>query len=62
MILNFLSALEKLKAANQDLPITPIVWTSEMTAEGRRFLNPADYVIHIWSESWFSLKMPNLLD
>lgn len=42
--------MEKLKEANAGEPITPIIWTSDMTVRGRQYLNPEDYTIHIWSE------------
>ncbi|CAG7727946.1 unnamed protein product, partial [Allacma fusca] len=44
-------ALAKLKEANNGEPITPIVWTSAMTDHARKFLNPKEYIIHVWSSS-----------
>ncbi|CAG7716649.1 unnamed protein product, partial [Allacma fusca] len=41
-------ALAKLKEANNGEPITPIVWTSAMTDHARKFLNPKEYIIHVW--------------
>ncbi|CAG7836289.1 unnamed protein product [Allacma fusca] len=47
-------ALTKLKDANYGHPITPIVWTSDMTTRGRRFLDASQYIIQIWTGSTHS--------
>lgn len=46
----FTKALKKLKESTEK-PISPIVWTSEMTARARQYLSPEDYVIQIWYKS-----------
>ncbi|ODM95998.1 Chitooligosaccharidolytic beta-N-acetylglucosaminidase [Orchesella cincta] len=52
------TALQKLREASPNTAITPIVWTSEMTARAREYIPPEDYIIHIWSKSTDDIVAP----
>jgi len=44
-------AFLKLKEAGRGKAIDAIVWTSELTSQARKYLDPEDYIIQIWTKS-----------
>jgi hexosaminidase len=53
---------ERLKAANQNKPVTAIVWSSGLTGSsiGKRYLDPSHFVVQIW-ETGTSYQIGDLL-